>query len=273
MRNAGRSAICHEHDIRIFNIDFFVAVDVFLDTLIAGIARVVCRLEFVWHEIHAGYMVVGPAHFNGVPNRPWLAWQSRRVDRLRKHYAFHHLPDEPVSEDQHRHSPFFGDRKCFVGEVGRILHAFRRKDDRVVVAMAAAACCLEIVALAWRNAPKARAGARNVHDDSRKIGTAEVRNPFLLERHAGARRAGHCTCTCGCCTIDHVDCRYFRLSLDECAAFCEHVFCHVRSQFILRSDRIAEIGTTSCTDRSFTDCFIAFHKADFFSHILLPQSL
>ncbi len=230
-------------------------------------------LQFLGHEMDAGDVVGIAFHLFLMAGGPGLAGKALGIERLREDDALHHLADESVGEDENGNPVFFGDGEGFVGEIGSVLHALGGEDDRVIVAVAAAAGGLEIVALAGRDAAEAGAGAGHVDDDGGKIGAAEVGDAFLLQGNAGAGRAGHGAGARGGGSIDHIDGRYFALGLDEGPAFGEHVHRHIGREFVLGRDRIPEIGLAAGAHGGLADSLVAFHEANVFGHGLLLHSL
>ena len=127
--------------------------------------------------------------------------------------------------------------------------------------MAAALYGLEVVGLAGLDGTEARAAARDVDYERRKLGSGHVGYTLLHKADAGAGRGGHDALARGSTAVDHVDGCHFALGLQHHHAgglpglLGSEGFEHLR----LRSDGIAEIAVGAAAYGGMGDGFVALH--------------
>ena len=106
------------------------------------------------------------------PSAPVTAQSGKLVlQRLhgRQFGRFHHLADAAIGQHDHDRAVFFGQVKGQHGQVDRFLHAGRRQDDRVVIAVPAAVHHLVVVGLGRGDVAQAGSAAHHIHQHHRAL--------------------------------------------------------------------------------------------------------
>ena len=98
-----------------------------------------------------------------------------------QHYLLHHLSDDTIGEN---HDGVTVTECQFEGKahkVSHFLHTGRSEDNDIIVAVAAATRCLEIVALRGLNRTQPRAATLYVDDDTWNLCTSHITDALLHE--------------------------------------------------------------------------------------------
>ena len=103
-------------------------------------------------------------------------------------------------------------------EVAHLLDASRCQNDVVVAAVPSSFAGLIVVRLLRPDVAKARSRPADIDNDAGQLCSGDVGYALLLQAHAGTRGSCKHSMTCGCCPVDHIDCRLFRFRLNELAS-------------------------------------------------------
>ena len=90
----------------------------------------------------------------------------------------------PVDAKWFDDAVFVGNLESLYCVVCKLLNRSRRKNDDMIIAVTAAACCLEVVSLSTGDVSESWTAAHHVDDDSRKLRAGKIRDTFLLQRNS-----------------------------------------------------------------------------------------
>ena len=192
------------------------------------------------------------------------------VDEIGHLDRLHHLSDDAVCDEKYGDTVLLCLVVCKHHDINCFLNGGGCVGQQVVVTVAAALDCLEVVALGSLNVAEAGATTHNIEDDTGKHCACAVGDTFLLQGDAGAGGRSDCTGTGTGCAVDHVDSCDFGLCLQEAAVYfgIEHTSRHVLRDLSLRGDRIAEEVTGAGSDGGLCNSFATLHKS--FGHFSVP---
>ena len=134
--------------------------------------------------------------------------------------------------------------------------------------MPAALADLVVIALRGGDVAQSRAAAHYVDQHHRYFRAGDIGQALLHQADAGAGGGGHHTRTRAGCAVNHVDRAQFRFRLDKGPAELGHAARQPFQDFILWSDRIAEICLQSNPDGGLGNGLVTF--PEFTCHINLP---
>ena len=180
--------------------------------------------------------------------------------------GFHDLTDDTVGKNHNGSAVDVCKVECILHEINGFLNGSGSENDGMVIAVSAAAGCLEIVALGGLNGTQSGAAANHVNNNTGKLCACKIGHALLLKADSGAGGACHAPCTGSCCAVDHVDCSNFALCLEEAAAHLGKATRHVFGNIVLGSDGITEEVVAACLNSSFCNSFAALHQ--FLCHVL-----
>ena len=91
------------------------------------------------------------------------------LNKFRNLHCFDHLSDRSVRSDQYRMTVFLSKIKCFCHHICIFLNGCRRKNQCVVIAVAAASGKLPVVSLTLCDIAKTGSDSHYINDNCRKV--------------------------------------------------------------------------------------------------------
>ena len=171
----------------------------------------------------------------------------------------HHLAEHPVRKDHRGHAVAVGEVERVKHHVDHLLDGGGGEDEHMQVAVAGGAGGLPVVGLGGLDAAEPRASALDVDDQAGQVGARQVGDPLRFEGDARGGGGGHGAHARGGRAVDHVDRGDLRLRLHICTADLGHLFGHIRRDFRLRGDGVAEEMVAARLDRRFRERLIPLH--------------
>ncbi len=269
--DARLAAECHYQVVAVVGVNQFAAGFVFLNLAVGGLEAQVVGLHYVVVEFERCDDVLFASVFASVHGPRTLAanlvFGAART-LLGQHHLLHHLANHAVGQN-HRHAAVFKRQvPCQTHEVAHLLHARWRQHYGVVVAVAAALACLEVVGLRGVNGAKAGTAAHHVDHQRGHLARGHVAHALLHQAEARARcGCEHGLAACGA-GIHHVDCRHLALGLHHhhASGVPGLLLLQGLEHLALRGYGVTEVAVGAIADCRHGQRLVALHQCYFIIH-------